>query len=101
MQIKFFKIKKSFKKHGLTFKPDFYWQLIVLTVFILVLASFLFGYYLFMQINKESVLSIESIGRQETIKKERLKKVLEYFSLREKKSIKILNSPAPVVDPSL
>ena len=101
MQIKFFKIKKSFKKHGLAFKPDFYWQLIVFAVFILILASFIFGYYLFMQINQESILSVGSGGRQETVKKERLEKVLEYFSLREKKSIEILNSPAPVIDPSI
>ncbi len=101
MQIKFFKIKKSFKKHDLAFSSDFYWQLIVFIAVILILTSFAFGYYLFVQVDKETVISVDDTSGQPVIKKERLDKVLKYFSLREKKSNEILNSPSPVVDPSL
>ena len=69
--------------------------------FVLILASCAFGLYLFMKISNESVAPVINVGKQDTIKKERLNKVLEYFSEREKKSIEILNSPSPIIDPSL
>jgi len=54
-----------------------------------------------MKINDASVLSVPGASEQETIKKERIDKILEYFSEREKKSIEIINSPSPIIDPSL
>jgi len=42
-----------------------------------------------------------NVTTKETVKKERLEKVLEYFSTRETTSAEILNSPPLVVDPSL
>ena len=55
-----------------------------------------------MQIDKDLVVPTGEIKGQITIvKKESIEKVLEYFSEREKKSNQILNSPSPVVDPSL
>ena len=100
MEIKFFKKQKSFKKHASGLKPSFFWKLIVYLAFILIIGSFVFGYYLFTQINKESVLPEVSSSRG-IIKKEQLKKVLDYFEARKIKSVEILNSPSPVVDPSL
>ncbi|MFA6077083.1 MAG: hypothetical protein WC735_03345 [Candidatus Paceibacterota bacterium] len=104
MKIKFLKKEKSFKKkkENLLLNINFYWQLAVLFIFVVILLSSFFGYYLFTQTNKELVLStVDVIPEVETVKKERIEKVLEYFSRREQKSDKILNSPAPVIDPSL
>lgn len=103
MQIKFFKREKSFKKRkeSLWLNINLYWKLAIYFMFAVVLVSSFFGYYLFTQVNKELVLSISGDSQVETIKKERIDKVLEYFSLRKQKSDQILNSPAPIVDPSL
>ncbi|MEI8175116.1 MAG: hypothetical protein WCG28_04160 [bacterium] len=104
MKIKFFKKEKSFKKEkeSLWLNINFYWKLAVLFMFLVIIISFAFGYYFFMQMSKESVaLPVISSGQTDTVKKERIDKVLEYFSTRETKSAVILNSPAPVVDPSL
>ena len=100
--IKFFKKRNSFKKKSEEINPSFHWIFIFFMGFLLTLTAFAFGFYLFKQINKEPILSVNSVsGQVETVKKERIEKILEYFSLRKKKSNQILNSPAPIVDPSL
>lgn len=101
MEIKFFKTKKNFKKKNLELNPDFFWKLIVLLVFILILFSFVFGYYLFTESRKDPIFSLEDINKKQAPEIEKTKKVLEYFSTQDKKSLEILNSPSPVVDPSL
>jgi hypothetical protein len=101
MDIKLLKKKKKFVKGGSGIKPDLYWRYILYTTFILIFLSCVFGIYLFMKINKESISPVLDTNRQDTIKKERIDKVLEYFTERENKSSEILNSPSPIVDPSL
>lgn len=104
MKIKFFKKEKNFKKDrmGLWLNINFYWKIAVSFMFVVALFSLFFGYSLFVRINKESPLVSSRVsGQVETVKKERIGKVLEYFSLRKKKSDQILVSPAPVIDPSL
>lgn len=101
MEIKFFKFKKNFGKKNLQLYPNFFWKLIVCLMLILVSFSFIFGYYLFIQVREEPTFPTEDMNKKQTPEKEKLGKVLEYFSDREKKSVEILNSPAPVVDPSL
>ena len=104
MQIKFFKKDNNFKKGKESFwlNINLYWKVSAGFILIVIFLSVFFGYYLFRQINKESILSISSgSGQVETVKKERIDKVLEYFSLKEQKSNQILNSSAPIVDPSL
>ena len=102
MQIKFFKKEKNFKKKNSGLSPNFYWKLAVCIMFAMTLVSSFFGYYLFRQINEEPILSVNGIsGQVETVKKERIEKVLEYFSLRKQQSNQIINSPSPIVDPSL
>ncbi len=99
--IKFFKTKKNFKKK--VFNPNFYWVLLIYGTLFLSLLFLFFGYYLFRQISKEPVLGTTTLDYQQikTVKKERIDAVLKYFSEREKKSNQILNSPSPLVDPSL
>lgn len=101
MQIKIFKIKKSFKKGGIHINPDIYWGLSLFIAFIVVLFSVIFGFYLFKKINKGLIISTDNNTQVQIINKERIDNVLQYFSERKNKSDEILNSPAPVVDPSL
>ena len=77
MIIKFFKKEKKFKKEeeNLWLNINFYWKLAVCFMFIVFLLSFIFGYRLFMRINKESNLSIkDDTGKIETVKKEKIEK---------------------------
>ncbi|MFH1200948.1 MAG: hypothetical protein V1484_01300 [bacterium] len=102
MKINSFKKENSFKKKDFTFHSNLYWRIILISTVIIILLSFLFGYRLFMKINQEPILPFTNEdGRLPIINKDRIEKVLNYFSEREKKSNQILNFPSPVVDPSL
>lgn len=103
MQIKFFKSKQNFlKKKSLQGKPDFFWKIILVLCFILLILSFILGLFTFKQIEKELDLSTKnSNGKVEITQKERIEKILEYFSNREKKSMEILDSTLLISDPSL
>jgi hypothetical protein len=104
MKLKLFKFKKekSFKKESSWFNLILYWKLAVCFVLLATVVSLVFGYYLFTQINQEIIIPIVAqSGQIETVKKERIDKVLQIFSAREVKSTGILNSPAPIADPSL
>jgi len=100
MQIKFSKPKNDFKKKGAP-NPDMYWKLIVCVTSLILFSSFVFGYYSFQEVNKEENITPSTDIEQQKKRTERLEKVLEYFGEREKKSEELLNSPSPVVDPSL
>lgn len=102
MKIEFFKKEYNFKKKNFDINPIFYWKIVVLSMVILVIFSFVFGYCFFVQINQVFVLpDINTGGQVGTVNKDRIEKVLNYFSDREQTSNEILNSPTPVVDPSL
>jgi len=102
MQIKFLKKEKSFKKENMSLDLTLYWELAVSFVLAATIILLIFGYYLFLRINKEQVLPPgASSGQVETVKKENIQKALDYFSKREQKSNEILNSPFSVADPSL
>lgn len=101
MQIKLFKTKKNFKKTDFHFNAGLYWGTMMGVLFVFFLAAAFFGYYLFMRISKETNLPSPGSGPAAMVKKERLDKASEYFRMREEKSADIINSPAPVVDPSL
>ena len=102
MEIKIFKIKKSFRKGGLHTNPDVFWDIIQSMALLVVIGLLVFDFFLFNKINKEFTPPSNSANSQaETISKERIDKVLKYFSDRKNKSDDILNSPSPVIDPSL
>lgn len=102
MEIKIFKIKKNFRKGGLHTNPDVYWNILQGMALLVVVWSTFFGFSLFSKINKEFTLLRGDVGNQAgTTSKERIDKVLEYFSDRKNKSDGILNSPSPIIDPSL
>jgi len=101
MKIKFFKIKKSFKKGGLHTNPDVFWNLLQGVALAVVFGSVFFGFLLFQKINKEFA-PLDTIDNSSVtaVSKERVDKILEYFSGKANKSNEILNSPSPIVDPS-
>ncbi|MFA5778058.1 MAG: hypothetical protein WC870_01015 [Candidatus Paceibacterota bacterium] len=102
MKIKIFKNKKSFKKGGVHTSPNTIWGFVLCAAFGLTLMFFIFGAYLFIQTKQEFVLpATNENGQAPKVNKERILKVLNYFFEREKKSVEILNSPSPIVDPSL
>lgn len=102
MKINFFTKKNNFKKKDFTIYPNLYWKSILFCAFVIILFSFIFSYRLFVQTNQEfSLPSMDNGGELPFINKDSFEKVLSYFSEKEKKLIEILNSPAPVVDPSL
>ncbi len=104
MEIKFFKKEKVFKKEkeSLWMSINFYWKLAVPIMFLVVIFSIFYGYYLFVNINKDPVLESNSTsGQFETVNKDKIGKAFDYFSIRKQKSNQILISPAPFIDPSL
>lgn len=102
MEIKIFKKERSFKKRNSELNPQLYWNLLVYLTLGSVLISALLGYRLFKEINRELPVSPQfDHSKSDLIKKERINKVLLYFSEREEKSNEIRNSPAPIIDPSL
>ncbi|MFA6273717.1 MAG: hypothetical protein WC662_00985 [Candidatus Paceibacterota bacterium] len=102
MEIKFFKNKKSFKKDIFQINPNYFWVVILFFMLLAIIGAFIFGAQLFNKTNQEIVSQIENIrGQIETVKKERIEKVLKYFSEREIKSNDIINFPLSIIDPSL
>ena len=102
MKIKFFKIKKDYRKEDFKIKADIYWKILVIFFALVIFGFFIFAFNLFIQTNKEDVPIIQNnndkIGNNE---KEKIKDALKYFSERENKSNEILNSTLPIIDPSL
>ena len=102
MNLNFFKTQKKFKKSEHQPNPDLYWRAILFVTFILIFLSFVFGAYLYLNINKEDFLStVEYNGQSKKIGKDRIDEALEYFTERANKSENILNLPSPLIDPSL
>jgi hypothetical protein len=102
MKIKFFKIKKDYKKENYEVNFNTYWKIIVIFSFLALVASFIFAFNFFTQTNKEGDLTFgKNSGEISNTEKERVKNAIDYFSEKEKKSIEILNSLPAVIDPSL
>jgi hypothetical protein len=102
MKFNFFKRENSLKKKDFSFNANLYWKLVLSCTIVIIIFSFFFGHYLFVKINQEPTIPVANDGGQvPTVKEDDIAKVLNYFSDKEKKSTDILNSPAPVVDPSL
>ncbi len=101
MQINFLKKGTSFKKKRLAPDPYFYWKIIVTALFVLTIFSFGFGYVMFTETKDDIITTDKYITKKQPIEKEKIQKVIEYFSIRDKKSQEIINSTLRVVDPSL
>lgn len=101
MEIKFLKRKKKYKKENFEIRPENYWRG-VLAIFLafMIFVSF-FGGRLFKQVDTDDSLLSNINANLKREKREKINSVLNYFNEREEKSERIINSPAPVVDPSL
>jgi len=99
---KFPTFKKRFRKGGIHTSPELFWELLLFMAFSIILASCVFGFFLFIQIDKGSMAEqVDTNTGTQTINSERINKVLEHFSTRAEKSTQIINSPSPIIDPSL
>lgn len=104
IHLHFKKKEKNFakEKSGLWSNINFYWELAVGIMFLVFIFALFLSFSFFTKTNTESISSTTvNSNTLKTIKKERIDKVLEYFATKAKKSDQILNSPAPVVDPSM
>ncbi|MEK9181619.1 MAG: hypothetical protein AAB786_01215 [Patescibacteria group bacterium] len=102
IQTKFFKKERKFKKESSWLNINFYWKFVLGIVFLAIPLSLFLGYRLFLETDKDFVLREDEMeGVPKIIRKERIDRALEYFSSRKEKSNQIINSPAPIIDPSL
>jgi len=102
MKLDFLKIKKSFKKRSSQPNSDLYWRMILGIAISVVIAGFTFAIYQFVELNKNfSNPTSDETTLEGTLKRERVEKVMEYFSKRAEKSENIKNSASPIIDPSL
>lgn len=102
MKINFLKIKKNYTKKSFKISPNFYWKIIVSIFFLLLVASFLFSWFVFKKTNIQNELVFERKSEKLSDKeKKKIQEALNYFSEREKKTSEILNSEISVVDPAL
>jgi len=101
MKINFLKFKKGFAKESFSVNPNTYFRFVILIASAVILVGFGFGFYAFKEFDKESIQNSNEIDQTlELSKKERIEEILKYFVERERKSIEIINNPAPVIDPS-
>ena len=96
-----FKKKKKFKKEKFQINPNLYWRYLLLFAAILIGAAFLFGFFVFESVKRNSLVSPDySNEREATGQKERIIQMIEYFDDRERKRQEIISSPSAVTDPS-
>lgn len=98
------KKKKTFKKEYFQINPDKYWNFLLIMFFVLILAGGGFGYFTFNSF--DNTLDTNNSNSNNTNynpkQKEDILNLINYFSVREKKTIEILeNKNLPVIDPSL
>ena len=68
MKIDFLKKRNSLKKENFSFNPNLYWKIAIFGAFLMIIFAGIFGYYLFSQINKESLsLELNSSGKTSLI----------------------------------
>ena len=101
ISIKIPKFKKGFKKGSAAINPNAYWNGILFVSAFLIALVFVAGFLLFRKVSQEPPLSVSSDRKAESIREEKINEALEYFKAREEKSQQIINSPAPIIDPSL
>ena len=102
MKIQLLKKEKHFEKKEFILNSNFYWKIAVTLACIIILMAASFGYYLFIQTSQDTAIITSAEGEKiPIVKTQNLEKALKYFNEKEQKSSQILNSPTPVVDPSL
>lgn len=102
MKLEFPKRKKVFKKGGSVGNPNIYWNLILLFVFVFFVFHVVAGYLLFRGVNAKTSLPANDSATDAALPpRERIENALQYFREKENKSNQTINSPSPIIDPSL
>ncbi len=104
MKIKLFKKTNKFSHSSWTkLHPGLHWRIALYGFFTLVVASFAFGFYLFIKEDKaiNSLSFDDTKAAVDTVSRDRIQKVLNLFSEREKKSAEIISNPPTFSDPSI
>ena len=103
MELKLFKAKKIFSHKSWSNNPQKHWHVGIIIFFSLLLVSFCFGAYFFIQgLNEIKIVETEEPKANfEMIKRDRLQKVLDIFEARKIKSEEILNQTPVFGDPSI
>lgn len=102
MNIDFLKKRKSFKKNDYQINPDVFWKMILWIIFFVIVLSFIYGFFLFLQTNKDLNFNAKNINdNKEEERILRTEKISNYFNERKNKSAEIIKSVSPVSDPSL
>lgn len=74
----------------------------VLTAVVFLVASFVFGFFLYRKISRqESVIDVGDIKHEYSIDEDRVDAVLEFYSRKAGKSSTIIEQPALFTDPSI
>lgn len=102
IKIDFLKKKKVFIKDNVQPNPEPYWMGIFFLGFVFTIVAFIFGLFVFQNINKDEEVNSPINNKQlQKISKKRLDNTLSVFSDRQKVVNDIIKSSAGVVDPSL
>ncbi len=102
MKIQFPKRKKILKKKNENIQPDLYWRIILNAAFVFAVVFVVFAYFSFMRVVKSPIMSGEEANlNNPTISRQRINSATKYFEDRRERSDYIINSPSPVVDPTL
>lgn len=97
-----FKRQKNFRKGGFHTNPDVCWEIVIYVAFVVTIGVLIYGVYLFHQIDKNfSAPDLDASKELHSVNQDRINQDLQFFSARDAKSLQILTSPAPFVDPSL
>lgn len=97
-----FKRKKVFRKESGQINANRYWDVLFFAFFILFFLAMFFGYLTFKNTNTEFV--VDSTFNKDDAginQKNKIKKVVDYFSEKEASSLEIINSEVLIIDPSL
>ncbi|MES2023892.1 MAG: hypothetical protein V4439_04375 [Patescibacteria group bacterium] len=103
IKIKLFKTKNKFSHSRWSkISPSQNWRLALYILLAIFIASFSFGFYLFIQNNKDINADVANTqASKDMLNSKRIQKILDMFSMREKNSANILSNPSTILDPSI
>lgn len=95
------KKKKKYRKGGFHTNPNVGWETLVFLTALVILLAGVYGTRLFLETSNEfEAPMLPSDAEKKTIARERIEKVLEYYSRKAHISAEIVTTPASLVDPS-
>lgn len=93
--------KKVYKKQNFSASLDLCWNAVLFAFFTVVIASFVFGFYMYIRVNKEPFYSPHVSVELPEAEHAKLNRALSHFNELEAKSAEIKTAPAAMRDPSI